>query len=110
MKETYIKSRNSMTLDLSGVSKGQGNAIEGLIGGDRARTYQEASIAAGVSIGTLYTHLRRVRLRHPILYKKVIKIRRKQLSVRHSSAIANAKNHSRAWFRRINKNQVFLYL
>ncbi len=94
-----------MTLDLSGISKGQRHAIEGLIGGDRARTYKEASLSAGVSLGTLYTHLRRVRLQHPNLYKKVRKIRKKQLSVRHSIAVYNAKNHSRAWFRRVNKVQ-----
>ena len=94
-----------MTLDLSGISKGQRHAIEGLIGGDRARTYKEASLAAGVSLGTLYTHLRRVRLQHPNLHKKVRKIRKKQLAARHSTAVANAKSHSRAWFRRVDKVQ-----
>ena len=54
--------------DIKSLPDGQRKSVVGLVGGDRARTYIEASEIAGISVNTLYTHLRRIRTKHPILY------------------------------------------
>ena len=93
--------------DLSPLPQGQRTAVEALIGGGtQARTYLEAAELAGMSLGTVKTHLRRVRQRHPQLYKAIRRVRRSQLAVRHRLAVMNAQGHSRAYFRRVNR---FLY-
>ena len=74
-----------------------------LIGGGAARTYVQAALIAGVHLGTLYRHLGRVRQRHPDLYESIRAVRLYQLAWRHERAIANAKEHSRAYFRRTGK-------
>ena len=86
----------------------QARAVESLIGVGRDRTYTEAAEAAGMSLGTLYTHLRRVRCNHPKLYAAIRKVREAQLAVRHRNAVANARAHTRAYFRRIRRSQLYL--
>ena len=62
--------------NLSSLPPGQRRAIQALIGGgEQARTYTEAATLAGMSEGTMLTHVNRVRRRHPRLYKKVRMIR-----------------------------------
>jgi len=43
-----------------------------------------------MSLGTLYTHLRRVRCNPPKLYAAIRKVRRAQLAVRHNNAVAKS--------------------
>jgi len=102
-----IKNQNHMTLNLSALPSGQSRAVAALISGERARTYPEAAKVAEMSLGTLYTHLRRVKRNHPEVYEKVIRVRKAQLAVRHHNALSNAKAHTRAWFRRVRKNERF---
>ena len=69
-------------------------AIEALIGGgEEARTYAEAARVAGMSEGTMLTHVNRVRRRYPRIYKKVRAVRLAQLAVRHEVALGNAIEH-----------------
>jgi hypothetical protein len=92
------------SLDLSALPPGQRRAIEALIGGGQsARTYGEAARAAGTSLGTQLTHINRVRQNHPALYERIRQVRRSQLAVRHQGAVANARAHSRRYFRRQNR-------
>ena len=51
-------------------------------------------------MGTLKTHLRRVRLLRPRVYKSVRRVCGAQLTQRHREAMQNARAHSRAYFRR----------
>ena len=103
-----IKDRNHMTLNLSSLPEGQQRAVAALVSGDQARTYPEAAKVAGMSLGTLYTHLIRVKRNHPRVYKEVRKVREAQLAVRHHNALASAKAHTRTWFRRVRRNQRYL--
>ena len=47
----------------------------------------------------MLTHFNRVRRRHPRIYKNVRKVRLAQLALRHEDALANAREHSREYFR-----------
>lgn len=67
--------------DKSLLPESQGKALESLVGGKRARTYVEASKVTGISVNTLYTHLRHVRINHPKLYKAIYRQRRSQPAV-----------------------------
>ena len=64
-----VKDRKHMTPDLTSLPEGQRRAVRALISGERARTYPEAAKLGGISLGTLYTHLRRVKGNHPEVYK-----------------------------------------
>ena len=86
--------------DLSALPTGQRRAVEALLGGETARTYVEAATIAEMSEGTLLTHINRVRSRHPVLYEMIRAVRLAQLAERHQDAMAEAKDHSRAYFRR----------
>lgn len=101
----HIKDRNHMALNLSSLPEGQRRAVTALISGDQARTYPEAAEEAGMSLGTLYTHLRRVKRNHPKVYEKVRRVRKNQLAVRHHNALASARAHTRVWFRRVRRNE-----
>ena len=103
-----IKDKYHMTLNLTYLPEGQRRAVTALISGDQARTYPEAAEEAGMSLGTLYTHLRRVKRNHPKVYKEVRRGRECQLAVRHHNALDNARSHTRAWFRRVRRNQRIL--
>lgn len=93
--------------DLSLLPSGQRRAVEALIGGGgEARTYTEAAELADMSEGTLLTHINRVRQNHPELNEEIRMVRKAQLAVRHEGALANARAHSRAYFRRQKRNAV----
>ena len=103
-----IKDRKPMTPELSSLPEGQRRAVRALISGEQARTYPEAAKLGGMSLGTLYTHLRRVKRNHPEVYQKVRRVRKAQLAVRHHNALENARAHTRAWFRRGRRNEMYL--
>ena len=60
-----VKDRIRMTPGLSSLPGGQRRAVLDLIGGELARTYPGAAKIAGTSLGTMHTHVRRVRQNHP---------------------------------------------
>ena len=108
MTTTHKRRKAHDVPDLSPLPPGQARAVEALIGAGRDRTYPAAAEAAGISLGTLYTHLRRVRCNHPKLYAAIRKVRKAQLAIRHRQAVANARAHSRAYFRRMSRSQIYL--
>ena len=95
--------------DITRLPDGQLRAVVGLLGGDEARTYRVASQFAGMSLGTLYTHLRRIRRNHPKLYDAIHKVRKAQLRQRHRDAVARAREHSRQYFRNLRKHNAYIY-
>jgi len=104
-----VKDRIRMTPDLSSLPEGQRRAVLALIGGELARTYPDAAKVAGTSLGTMHTHVRRVRQNHPELYQAIRNVRKDQLAVRHHNAIDNARAHTREWFRRVRRNERYLF-
>ncbi len=87
-------------INISCLPQGQRRAVVGLLGGDEARTYWQAAALAGIGVGTLYCHLRRIRRRHPELYAVIREVRRAQLATRHEAALRRAERHSRDFHRR----------
>ena len=101
-----LKNEKHMTPDLSPLPNGQSRAVKALISGKRAPTYEEAARLGGMSLGTLYTHLRRVKKNHPNLYREIRILRKAQLAVRHQTALDNARAHTRDWFRRVGRHEI----
>ncbi len=87
-------------IDISILPQGQYNAVIALIGVEEARTYKQAACVAGISLGTLYAHLRRVRQNHPALYEEIRAVRLSQLARRHNEAVMRDMEHSRTYFKR----------
>jgi len=80
------------------VPEGQIRAVRALVdGGDECRTYAHASTIAGVSVNTLKTHLRRVRVNHPKVWASLQVLRKRQLGIRHKGAIRKAGEHTQNW-------------
>ena len=71
-----------------------------LIGGTSARTYPEVGGLLGMHLGTVHTHLRRMRLKRPDTYAALMGERKQQLGDRHEAALARAEAHSREWHRK----------
>ena len=97
----HVKKRIVYDLpDLSALPPGQRRAVESLIGGRIARTYPDAARIAGMSLGSLLTHVNRVRQRHPELYSAIRSVRLAQLARRHEDALAAASGRSAIYFRK----------
>jgi hypothetical protein len=62
--------------------------------------YSEIASAFGINIGTVHTHMRRIRRRRPDLYIEIMAERRRQLSVRHEAVEAERRRRSLLWVRR----------
>ena len=90
--------------DLSGLPPGQCKTVQALIGGGMARTYPEAADLAGMSEGTMLTHINRVRRRHSELYEAVRPVRLAQLADRHGDALSAKRAHSAIYFRKRARN------
>ena len=88
---------------------GQIRALRALIAHDipSGRTYKEAADAAGISLGSLYTHLRRVRQNHPEIYAATMEVRAQQLEVRHQHAVLDRRDRSREWWHNVNKAEFY---
>ena len=87
--------------------KGQQRVAILLVHG-RGTTYQGVAEALGVSIGTVYTHLKRIRDNQPETYRALMAYRQEQLERRHVEALSRARAHSDRWFRR-KRNREFYY-
>ncbi len=88
------------SLDLTPLPAGQRRVAEALIDGNKARTYRDVAQRLELSLGTVYEHLRRIRLNHPELYAVLMAVRKEQLEQRHEAALAKDAAHSRQYFRR----------
>jgi hypothetical protein len=67
---------------------------------EEAPTYPALAASLGLSLGSVHTHLRRIRLLHPAVWEELMAERGRQLADRHTEAVARAEQHSREWHRR----------
>jgi transposase len=81
------------------ITPGQRRVVETLLAASNGTTYAGAAKKLGISLGTVYTHLRRLREGWPELYAEVMSIRREQLAIRHTQALWRARRHSDHWHR-----------
>jgi transposase len=97
--ESY-KDDSSMTD--SPLTKAQTRVVQCLLSGDYgvALTYEQVARKLGVSVGTVYRQLKRVRDQHPDVYRTVMSWRKWQLENRHEAAVERAKQRTARWFRR----------
>ena len=80
------------------VPEGQMRVVRVLVGGgDKCRTYIQASAVAGVSVNTLKTYLRRIRINHPKVWGTVRVLRKYQLGIRHKEVLKKAEEHTQHW-------------
>lgn len=91
----------TLALGLGGLPPGQLRVVLALIGGGDAPTYAEVAEELGLHLGSVHQHLRRVRRRHSEVYRRLMRFRRGQLDARHQEALARAREHSHAFFRRM---------
>ena len=75
-------------LDFTVLPRGQRRIAEALIQGTKAQTYKGVAKQLELSLGTVYEHLRRIRLNHPELYAALMEVRQGQLELRHRAALA----------------------
>lgn len=75
-------------------------ALLATLSSDPPPTYGEVAESLGVHIGTVHTHLRRVRLHAPELYGAVMAERRRQLAAYHELALERSRRRSLTWGRR----------
>ena len=87
-------------LDFTGLPQGQRRVAEAFIQGTKAQTYKGVAEQLGLSLGTVYEHLRRIRLNHPELYDAMMEVRRGQLERRHQAAVTRDSEHTRRYFKR----------
>jgi transposase len=98
-----LKSGNYMTkyiysdINLERLTVGQQRTVKTLLKG---KTYQDTANTLGVSTGTVYRQLKRVKDKHPNLYQEVMTVRKQQLAQRHKEALKRAEAHSRRYFRK----------
>ncbi len=76
---------------------GQRRVAAALVEVNRGRTYPEVAAILEIHVGTVHRHLRRIRLRHPQIYRQVMAERRRQLTLRHQEALERAAAHSEQW-------------
>jgi transposase len=97
--ETQLENRrlNPLQAMLKQLPMGQRLVAYALIAGDGAPTYRQLAALLGVHCGTVYQHLRRIRLRRPHIYAAVMAHRARQLGERHVRALERAAVHSLKW-------------
>ena len=97
--ETQLENRrlNPLQAMLKQLPMGQRLVAYTLIAGDGAPTYRQLAALLGVHCGTVYQHLRRIRLRRPHIYAAVMEHRARQLGERHVRALERAAVHSLKW-------------
>ena len=87
-------------LDFTALPRGQRRVAEALIQGKKAQTYKGVAKQLELSLGTVYEHLRRIRLNHPELYAAMMEVRKEQLEHRHRAALAKDAEHTRRYFKK----------
>ena len=76
---------------LEALPPGQRRVVEALMEGDTAPTYGQVADRIGLHLGTVHSHLRRIRQRHAALYAALMQHRRQQLEQRHEKAVRRAR-------------------
>lgn len=63
-------------------------------------SYRDVSAGLDIHLGTVHTHLRRIRRRHPTLYAALMAERHRQLKERHAAVVEERRIRSLRWGRR----------
>jgi hypothetical protein len=85
---------------LAPLSAGQRRVADALVVEPAGRTYAAVAETLGLSVGTVYEHLRRIRTQHPESYAELMALRAEQLATRHEQARQRAEEHSGRWHRK----------
>jgi hypothetical protein len=81
--------------------RGQARVILGLLClPEDPISYDEIAEAFQIHLGTVHTHMRRVRVGHPELYRSVMLERRRQLGARHRAVLEERRERALRWGRR----------
>ena len=107
-QENRRSSKLALMLLLKTLPGGQQRVARALVNGPRARTYRGVAALLRLHLGTVHQQLRRIRLRHPVVYAALMVCRAQQLTQRHAGAVQRAERHSQQWHRR-KANRRFLY-
>ncbi len=99
-KKTETAGRAALLTALGGLPPGRAGVALALVAGRDAPTYPEVAARLGIGVGTVHTHLRRLRERHPEIAVAVMAERARQLGRRHEAALARDEAHSRQWHRK----------
>ena len=83
---------------LQQLPKGQRRAVKALFGQDKAITYKASAESIGIGVGTIYTHLKRIRLNSPEIYKILMLYCKNQLGIRHQEALVRRDEHDHRFF------------
>jgi transposase len=87
--------------DLKQLTKGQRRVVEALLNANKSvPTYKSVAKKLSVSLGTVYTQLKRIREQHPVLYHDIMLERKRHLAKRHEQALERDAKHSKEYFRR----------
>ena len=90
---------HELTRLLATLPPGRRRIASALLTNSCGATYTEVALRLGIHLGTVYQHLRRIRLLHPEVYAALMAARSRQLAKRHEQALARAKAHTNRWFR-----------
>jgi transposase len=77
--------------------------LDELVGHKEARTYKKVAEILDLHVGTVYTHLKRVRDNQPGIYNRAFSIRKSQLEILHQKALARADAKSHEYHRNMKK-------
>ncbi len=99
-KKTEIAGRAVLLAALDTLPPGRARVALALVMGRDTPTYPAVAARLVIGLGTVHTHLRRLRERHPDLYTAVMAERARQLARRHKDALTRDEAHSRRWHRK----------
>lgn len=83
---------------LAALPLGRRRVASALLADSCGATYKEVALRLGIHLGSVHAHLRRIRVRHPEVYARLMQERLRQLGRRHELAIARARAHTECWY------------
>ncbi len=96
-KKTESAGHAALLAALGALPPGRARVALALIVPRDAPTYPEVAARLGIGLGTVHTHLKRLRTGHPDVYAAVMAERAQSLTRRHREALARDAAHSRRW-------------
>lgn len=88
-----------MTTAAPGLTHAQGRVLTAF-NAVPAPTYRTVASKLGLHVGTIHSHLRKIRLSHPALYNRFLALRRAQLDQRHALRVGRMQARSERFFAR----------
>lgn len=89
---------SELASSIAALPSGQRRVVLALFQRDEPPTYRVVAVALGLHVGSVYTHLRRVALRHPELYAALMARRRAGQEERHRAAVSRAQARTHRWY------------